>query len=145
MNINNLSDKIVHTFKLPCKGDRGTELIKSIQAWTKKSLPENHNVRIILTGTKLGSQFSIKYDTNKQHKHGLVYFRRCPPTYCSDSYIEKTAWGLSERVVGHSGRDTKPHIVRHCLNSNYETVNIENFKIINVWFNNNAYTRRVSK
>ena len=65
MNINNLSDKIVHTLKLPCKGDHGTDLIKSIQASTKKSLPENHDdVRIILTGTKLGSQFSIKYDTN---------------------------------------------------------------------------------
>ena len=123
----------------------GTKLIKSIQATTKKSLPENHNVRIILTDTKLGSLFSIKYDTNKQHKHHLVYFRRCPPTYCNDSYLGETAWGPSERVVDQAGRDTKPHIVRHSLNSNYETVNIENFKIINVWFNNNAYTRRVSE
>ena len=47
--------------------------------------------------------------------------------------------------MDQAGRDTKPHIVRHSLNSNYETVNIENFKIINVWFNNNAYTRRVSE
>ena len=60
MSINNLSDKIVHTLKLPFKNDHGTNLIKSIEASTKNSLSENHDVRII------------------QHKHDLVYFRRCP-------------------------------------------------------------------
>ena len=65
MNINILSDKIVHTLKLPYKGDHGTNLIKSIKASTKKSLPENYDVRIILTGTKLSSQFNIKDDTNE--------------------------------------------------------------------------------
>ena len=69
MNINNLSDKIVHTLKLPYKGDHGSNLIKSIKASTEKSLPENHDVRIVLTGTKLSSQFNIKDDTDKQHKH----------------------------------------------------------------------------
>ena len=80
MKINNLSDKIVHTLKLPYKGDHGTNLIKSLEASTKKSLPENHDVRIVLTGTKLSSQFNIKVDTDKQHKHDLVYFSRCPST-----------------------------------------------------------------
>ena len=78
MSINNLSDKIVHTLKLPFKNDHGTNLIKSIEASTKNSLSENRDVRIILTGTKLSSPFNIKDDTNKQHKHDLVYFRRCP-------------------------------------------------------------------
>ena len=80
MNINSLSDKIVCTLKLPYKGDHGTNLIKSIKISTKKSLPENHDVRIILKGTKLSSQFNIKDDTNKQLKHGSVYFSRCPST-----------------------------------------------------------------
>ena len=80
MKINNLSDKIVHTLKLPYKGDHGTNLIKSLKASTKKSLPENHDVRIVLTGTKLSSQLNIKDDTDKQHKHDLVYFSRCPST-----------------------------------------------------------------
>ena len=35
-NINNLSDKIVHTLKLSYKGDHGTNLIKSLKASTKK-------------------------------------------------------------------------------------------------------------
>ena len=52
MNINNYSDKIVHTLKLPYKGNHGTNLIKLIKASTMKSLPEKHDVKINLTGTK---------------------------------------------------------------------------------------------
>ena len=74
-NLNRSSDKIVHTLKLPYKGDHGINLIKSIKTSTKKPLPEKHDVRIILTGTKLSSQFNIKDNTNKQHKHDLVYFK----------------------------------------------------------------------
>ena len=35
-NINNLSDKIAHTLKLPHKSDHGINLIKSLKAATKK-------------------------------------------------------------------------------------------------------------
>ena len=52
MNINNYSDKIVHTLKLPYKGNHGTNLIKLIKASTMKSLPEKHDVKINLTGAK---------------------------------------------------------------------------------------------
>ena len=145
VNINNLSDKTEHTLKLPCQGDHGTNLIKSIKASIKKSLPENHDARIILTDTKLRSQFNIKDDTNKQHTHDLVYFSRCPSTNCTDNYKGEGARRLSERVVDNAGRDTKSHIVRHCLNSNHEKVNIEHFKILNVGYSNNAYRRRISE
>ena len=84
-------------------------------------MSEKHDVRTVLTCTKLSSQFNIKDDTNKQHKHDLVYFSRFPLTDCTDSYIGETARRLSERVMDHAGRDTKSHIVRHGLNSNHET------------------------
>ena len=41
--------------------------------------------------------------------------------------------------------DTKSHIVRHCLNSNHETVSIEHFKILNMGYNNNTYRWRISE
>ena len=144
-NLNRLSDKIVHTLKLPYKCDHGIHLIKSIKTSTKRSFPEKHDVRIILTGTKLSSQFNIKDDTNKQHKLNLVYFSRYPSTVCTDSYIGETARRLSERVMDHAGRDIKPRIVRHRLNSNHETVNIKNFKILNMGYNNNTYKTRISE
>ena len=137
--------KIVHSLKRPCKSDHDTNSIKSIKASTKKSFPENRGVRIILTDTKLSSQFNIKDDTNKQHKHNLVYFSRCPPTSCTDSYIGETVRRLSERVVDHDGRDMKSHIFSHCLHSNHETINIEHFKILNLGYNNSTYRRRISE
>ena len=108
-------------------------------------MPEKYDVRIILTGTKLSLQFNIKDDTNKQYKHDLVYFSRCPSMDCTDSYIGEPARRLSERVMNHAGRDSKSHIIRHCSNSNHEKVNIENFKILNTWYNNNTYKRRISE
>ena len=45
--------------------------------------------------------------------------------------------------MDHVGRDTKSHIVRHCLNFNQETINIENFKTLNMGYNNNTYERRI--
>ena len=100
----------------------------------KKSLPEKHDVRIILTGTKSSSQFNSKDYTNKQHKHDLVYFSRCPD--CTDSYIRETARRISQRAMDNACRDIKPHIVRHCLNSNHVIVDIENLKILNMGYNN---------
>ena len=95
MNFNRLSDTIVHTLKLPYKGDHGINLIKSIQTSTKKSLREKYDVRIFLSGTKLSSHFNIKDDTNKQHKHDLVYFSRCPSTDCTEIYTGETTRRLS--------------------------------------------------
>ena len=107
MNMNNLSDKIVNTLKLPYQGDHKANLIKSIKESSNKSLPETLDARIILTGTRLSSQFNIKNDTNKQHKHDLVYFTSSPSRSCTDIYIGETARHLSERVVYHTGRNTK--------------------------------------
>ena len=47
---------------------------------------------------------------------------------------------MLERVM-----DTKSHIVRHCLNSNQETFNIENSKILNMGYINNTYKKRISE
>ena len=67
--MHNLPDKLVHTLKVPYKDDHLANSIKSIKTSTKESLPEKHGVRIILRGTKLSSQFSIKdKQHNKQHK-----------------------------------------------------------------------------
>ena len=51
-------------------------------------------------------------------------------TTFTDCYIGETSRRLSEHVLDHAYRDTKSHIVRHCLHSDHETDNIENFKIL---------------
>ena len=47
--------------------------------------------------------------------------------------------------MDQAGRHTKRHIARHCLNSDRETIDIENFKILNIGYNNNTYRRRISE
>ena len=81
----------------------------------------------------------MKDDTNKQHKHDLVCFGKCPFTTCTYSYIGETATHLSERVADHAGTDMKSHIVIHCPNSDHKTVNKEKFQIFNMGYNNNTY------
>ena len=55
--------KTVHTLKSPFKYEECTNVIKSIKTTSRKALPENHDVRIVLTGTKLSSHFNIKDET----------------------------------------------------------------------------------
>ena len=101
-------------------------MTKSTKTSNDKTLPEKLNDRIILTNIKLCSSFDIKDDTNRQHKYDLVYFNKCFSTFCSDSYIGKTARCLGECVVNHVHRGIKSRIVRHSSNADHETVNVEN-------------------
>ena len=71
-SINNLSDKIVHTLKLPYKDDHSTNLIKLTKKSTKKSLPEKH-VRIILNCTKLNS-LSLTSKMIQINNINVIYF-----------------------------------------------------------------------
>ena len=57
---------MLHTLILLYKDYHGLNLIKAIK-------------------TKLSSQFNIKDDTNKQHKHDLDFFSRYPFTTYTDS------------------------------------------------------------
>ena len=85
---------------------------------------KKHDVRIILTETKLRSQFNIKDDANKEHKHDLVYYSRFPSTNCTDSNIEETVRRLGERVMDQAVRDTKSQIVMQQLIMRQLTLNI---------------------
>ena len=74
----------------------------------------------------------------------LYHFSRCPSLNCTDRYIRKTSRRLCKSILDHAGRYTKSHIVRHYLNSDHETVNIEKFKILNTEYNNNTFRKRMS-
>lgn len=46
----------------------------------------------------------------------------------TDRYTGETVRGLTESAVYHVAWDMMLCIARHCLNSDHETINIENFK-----------------
>ena len=66
----------------------------------------------------------------------MVFSAGVRPRDGTDSYIGETTRRLSERVIDQAGRDAKSHIVRHCLSSYHEKVNIKNFKILKLGYNN---------
>ena len=73
-NIINLSDEAVNTKKLQYKGGHGIIFVKSIKTSTKKTSPDDHDVRSILTDNQLSWYFNIKDDTNKQTKNDLIHY-----------------------------------------------------------------------
>ena len=57
-----------HLLMLPYKGKVGETILKSLQNTLKSVIPVNNTCKIIYTGTKLASKFSIKDKISKEHK-----------------------------------------------------------------------------
>ena len=70
------------------------------------------------SGTKLGSNFQIKDKTKFDHKHDLVYYVKCPE--CQEDYIGEIGRRLHEWICDHSGKDSKPHMLKHSLENNHK-------------------------
>ena len=63
----------MHMLVLPYKGEKGEKLIKSLNKYVKKVLPENHVSRHAYRSKKLGSFFNIKDQTKLEHNNDLTY------------------------------------------------------------------------
>ena len=109
-------NKTAHLLVLPYAGSKVEKLIKSMKNSSKCVLLENVTTRVTYSGTRLSSKFTeIKDKTVKEHQHDIVYYVKCPESQCSEDYTGETAQRLSERVLDHSGRDAKSHLVKHAI------------------------------
>ena len=70
-NINNDITNTTHMLVLPCEGERGQRIIKSVNKAIKKILPQNHVTQNVYKSKKLGSYFIIKDSTKLEHQHDL--------------------------------------------------------------------------
>ena len=52
--------------------------MKSFNNTMSNVLPGRHVTKIVFTGKKLGSFFSAKEETKKQHQHDFIYYTVCP-------------------------------------------------------------------
>ena len=50
---------------------------KHIKREINKVLPENKNMQLLYTGTRLGTKFNVKDKTMKEHHHDLTYSVKC--------------------------------------------------------------------
>ena len=92
---------------LPYRGQQGEKLLKSLSK-TLNHFKNKHVTKVIYTGTKLGTNFSIK-DTTLN----FVYEVKCPEPTCNSSYIGEVSRRLGERIKDHCRRDSKIS----CLNT----------------------------
>ena len=125
---------------LPYKGEKGNnhviKLRNSITNTLNKVKP-----KIIYTGKKLSSKFSLKDKQIINHKHDVVYEFTCPDDNCSENYIGETGRRVSQRITEHARSDKRSHILQHSIENNHELANINNFTILGEGFHNTAKRR----
>ena len=100
---------------IPYQGGKGEQAIKTIRKTIKRLLPSNIKVQVSFTGKKLNSCFNIKDKTKFEHRHDVIYLRKCPETTCNDNYIGEAKRRIFERVKDYNGRDFKSHLLKHVL------------------------------
>ena len=83
---NNNTNK-VHIISLPYKGDKGKNLMKSLNNTLANVLPQGHTTKIVYSGKKLGSYFNIKDQTKMQHQNDLIYYTACPENDCMENHV----------------------------------------------------------
>ena len=62
-------NKNIHRLLLPYQGDKGCNIIKSMNKCVNKLLPNNTKIEVAFKSTKLSSCFSDKDKTNFEHNH----------------------------------------------------------------------------
>ena len=94
-----------HRSEQPYKGDKGTNILRSMEKYVRKLIPKKSTLQITHTGKKkLSSQFNIKDKTNFDQQHDLIYHVNCPLPISEDNYISETSHCIHERIKHHNGR-----------------------------------------
>ena len=107
-----------HMLVLLCKGIQGEHTLKNNKRKINKVLPENKNMELVYTGTKLGTKFNVKGKTKKEHHHDLANSVKCPVKDCIDSYNGETGRRLIEQVNERSGKDVNSHMFKCWIEAN---------------------------
>ena len=80
-------------------------------------------------GTKLSSRFQLKDHTKKDHQH-VVYYVKRPEEQCTEDYTGENGKRLIERGKGHSGKDSKSHLIKHSVETIHKMFTLDDFKIV---------------
>ena len=121
--------KKTHQLFLPYQGDKGCNIIKSMNKCVNKLLPNNTKVEVVFKSTKLSSCFNVKNKIDFEHNHDLIYHSKCPEPTCIDDYVREIAPQITERIKDHNGRDHTSHVLEHSIEKSYKNVNTIDFKV----------------
>ena len=130
---------------LPHKGIQGEHTLKHINREINKVLPEDKNMQLVYTGTKLGTKLNVNDKTKKEHHHDFTYSVKCPMKNCLDSYNGESGRRLIERVNEHSGKDINSHMFKHSMAANHPTVTLDEFIVLSSGYRNRKFTKKISE
>ena len=86
--------------------------------------------KIPYVGNKLSTCFHVKGVTEFKQNHDIIYHDRCLEIECNDHYLGETACGISEKVLGHAGRDPNLHLFKHSVEKGHPVLDRNNYMII---------------
>ena len=84
---------------------------------------------------KLSPSSDIKDQTKLEHKHDLTYLVKCPENSCLETYLGETARRLNEKIMEHSGKDKKSHMLKHGIISRHSSVSPNNSRSLQKRYN----------
>ena len=116
-----------HLLVLPHAANKGEKILKSMNKFSTWILPSNVKRCTAYSWTKLSSKFQLKDQTKKDD---VVYYTKCLEEQCTEDYTGETSRRLIERVEDHSGKDSKSHLFKHAMETNQNTMTLDDFKII---------------
>ena len=133
---NNESMNTTHILILPYKGEQVQKIIRSLNNYIKRLLPQNYRSQHVCKSRKLGSAFNIKDQTKLEHKYDLIYLVKSPENTCSEICLHEAVRRLNEKIMEHAVKDNKSHMLKHTLQSAHPSVSPNNFRILQKGYNN---------
>ena len=131
---------------LPCAGEKGCTLIKSLKKNFQRVLPVNIQTGIVYNGTKLSSHLrNIKDPIPFEEQHDTVYHSFCSAKNCNENYIGESARRLDERMKDNNCRDRNCHLFKHLVESRHDPVLKNGFGIIGKSYRNNTSRRKIAE
>ena len=122
--------KNIHRLLLPYQGDKGCDVIKSMNKCVNKLLPNNTKIEVAFKSTKLSSCFNVKDKIDFEHNHDLIYHAKCPEPTCIDDYVGESARRITQKIKDHNGRDITSQVWNHSIEKSHKNISTIDFKII---------------
>ena len=119
--------------------------MKSINKFSSQVLPCKVKACIAYSGTKLSSRFQLKDQTNKDHQHDVIYYRKCPKEQCTKDYTGETGRRLIERVKDRSGNDLRFNLFKHSVKTKHNIATLDDFKITGKGYKRSKFRRKLAE
>ena len=132
----------MHRFLLPYQGDKGCNIIKSMNKCVSKLLPSNTKIEVAFKSTKLSSCFNVKDKIDFEHNHDLICHKKSPEPTCIDDYVGESTRRIIETIKDHNGRDHTSNALKNSMEMSHKNVKTIDFKIIDKNVDNNKRKRK---